>query len=109
MISRGREQEFAWLGELEVENSRQLWEFRERLREITGTPEFNPPHISLLYTLDHHTQRPRLDLDAVKPAAIVCQSAAQIGDAGFTRARPVVVGSDGEWTNVRSWKVIRAL
>jgi hypothetical protein len=94
---------------IEVENSRQLSDFRERLREIAGAPEFDPPHISLLYTLDHRTQRPRLDLDAVKLAAIACQSAAQIGDAGFTLARPVIVGCDGEWINVRSWKVIRAL
>lgn len=94
---------------IEVENSRQLSDFRERLREIAGAPEVDPPHISLFHTLDHHTQRPRPGLDAARLAAIACDCAARIGDAGFTLARPVVVSSDGEWTNVRSWKVIRAL
>jgi hypothetical protein len=94
---------------IEVENSRQLRKFRERLREIAGAPEFDPPHISLFYTLDHHTQQPRPDLDAAKLAAIARDCGAQIGDAGFTLGRPVVVRPDGEWANVRSWKVIRAL
>jgi hypothetical protein len=94
---------------IEVENSRQLCDFRKRLREIAGAPEVDPPHISLFYTLDHHTQCPRPGLDAAKLAAIACDCAARIGDAGFTLARPVVVSSDGEWTNVRSWKVIRGL
>jgi hypothetical protein len=94
---------------IEVEDGRELQELRERLREIAGAPEFDPPHISLLYTLDHHTQRLRLDLDAAKLTAIARDCAKRIGDAGFTLARPVIVSADGEWTNVRSWKVIRAL
>jgi hypothetical protein len=94
---------------IELENSRQLREFRERLREIAGAPEVDPPHISLFYALDHHTQRSRLDLDAAKLAAIARDCAARIGDAGFALGRPVFVRPEGEWTNVRSWRVIRAL
>jgi hypothetical protein len=37
---------------IEVENSPELREFRERLRDVVGAPPLIPPHISLLYTLD---------------------------------------------------------
>src|SRR5207237_9983631 len=47
---------------IEVENSAELREFRERLREIVGARQLLPPHISLLYTLDRDTQAPRPDL-----------------------------------------------
>src|SRR5215471_17022786 len=44
---------------IEIENSPELREFRERLRDIVGARELIPPHISLLYTLDRQRQRPR--------------------------------------------------
>jgi hypothetical protein len=34
---------------IEVENSAELREFRERLRDIVGAPTLIPPHISVLY------------------------------------------------------------
>jgi hypothetical protein len=39
---------------IEVKNSPELREFRERLRDIVGAPQLIPPHISLLYTLDRN-------------------------------------------------------
>jgi hypothetical protein len=49
---------------IEIENSPQLREFRERLCDIVGAPPLIPPHISLLYTLDRNSQAPRADFDA---------------------------------------------
>ena len=48
---------------IEVKNSPELREFRERLRDIVGAPQLIPPHISLLYTLDRNSQAPRPDFD----------------------------------------------
>ena len=49
---------------IEIENSPELREFRERLRDIVSAPPLIPPHISLLYTLDRNSQAPRPDFDA---------------------------------------------
>jgi hypothetical protein len=49
---------------IEVENNPALRKFRERLRDIVGTPALIPPHISLLYTLDRVSQVHRSDIDA---------------------------------------------
>jgi hypothetical protein len=46
---------------IEVENSAELREFREQLRDIVSAPPLIPPHISLLYTLDRNSQTPRPD------------------------------------------------
>jgi hypothetical protein len=94
---------------IEVEDAPALHEFRERLRTICGAPGFDPPHISLLYTLDRRSQRPRPDLDASTLPAIARDCAAQTPDREFVFARPVVVAPEGEWTNVQSWRVVRAL
>jgi len=94
---------------IEIEDTPQLHEFRERLRAICGAPELTPPHISLLYTLDRQTQQPRLDFDAERLAAIARDCTAQISEHRFTLARAVIKHSDGDWRNVRSWRVIRRL
>src|SRR5881275_3343493 len=75
---------------IEVENSLELREFRERLRDIVGAPSLIPPHISLLYTLDRVTQAPRADFDAARLQAIAASCAEAIEDTHLTLARPVV-------------------
>lgn len=94
---------------IEVENSPALREFRERLRDIVGAPPLIPPHISLLYTLDRVSQAPRPDLGAEILAAIAARCAAAIEDAEFNLARPVVNSAGGTETDVRNWRIIRAL
>src|ERR1700733_8172139 len=42
---------------VDVENHPELRAFREALRDITGAPEPEPPHISLLYTIDARENR----------------------------------------------------
>src|SRR5206468_6711866 len=65
---------------IEVENSPELREFRERLRDITGARQLIPPHISLLYTLDRDTEAPRPDLDAERLQEIAARCADAIDD-----------------------------
>ena len=93
---------------IEVENTPQLREFRERLREICGAPQFVPPHISLLYTIDRDRQDRRPDLDGPVLAGIAARCAAAIADTHFTLARPVANNSGGN-TDVRSWRATRGL
>ena len=94
---------------IEVENSPELREFRERLREIVGAPELIPPHISLLYTLDRDTQARRPDFDAERLQEIAARCADEIDDTHFTLGRPVVNNAGGGESNVRGWRAIREL
>ena len=94
---------------IEVENSPELREFRERLRDITGAPPLIPPHISLLYTLDRVSQMPRPEFDAERLEGIAARCAAEIRDTHFTLARPVVNNGGGGETMVRGWRVLREL
>jgi hypothetical protein len=94
---------------IEVENSPDLREFRERLRDIVGAPALTPPHISLLYTLNRDSQAPRPDIDAAMLAAIAARCTEAIKDTHFTLGRPVVKSAGGSQSDVRSWKVVRAL
>jgi hypothetical protein len=90
---------------IEVEDTPLLRRFREALRAICGAPPFDPPHISLLYTIDRQTQQPRPDLDAARLAAIARDCAARIAETGFTLSRPVAVGRTG----AASWQPIREI
>jgi hypothetical protein len=92
---------------IEVENSPELREFRERLRGITGAAPLIPPHISLLYMLDRISQGPRTDFDAERLKGIAACCAAEIRDTHVTLARPVVNNTGGGETNVRGWRVLR--
>ena len=94
---------------IEVKNSPELREFRERLRDIVGAPQLIPPHISLLYTLDRNSQAPRPDFDDERLKAIAAGCAEAIDDAHFTLGRPVVNSAGGGEHDVRSWNVIRSL
>src|SRR5712691_13389885 len=71
---------------IEVDNSPELREFRERLRDIVGAAALIPPHISLLYTLDRASQGHRPDLGAARLAAIAARCADAIEDLDFTLA-----------------------
>jgi 2'-5' RNA ligase len=93
---------------IEVENSAELREFRERLRDLVGAPPLTPPHISLLYTLDR-SQAPRPDFGAERLKTIAARCAEAIDDAHFTLGRPVVNSAGGGEADVRSWNVIRSL
>jgi hypothetical protein len=93
---------------IEVENSAELREFRERLRDVVGAPPLIPPHISLLYTLDQ-SQAPRPDFDAERLKTSAARCAEAIDDAHFTLGRPVVNSAGGGEADVRSWNVIRSL
>ena len=94
---------------IEVENTPELAAFRETLRRIAGAPEFEPPHISLLYTLDERAERTSWAADTTKLSAIAAECAALIEDDAFTLGDPVVVAPDGDWINIRSWKILRRL
>lgn len=94
---------------IEVENSPDLREFREKLRDIAGARELIPPHISLLYTIDATTQKPRSDFDAERLKRIAARCASEIQDTDFTLGRPVVNSAGGGETNVRGWKALREL
>ena len=99
---------------IEVENSAELREFRERLRDIVGAPPLTPPHIipphiSLLYTLDQKSQTPRPDFDGQRLRAIAAGCAESIDGAHFTLDGPVVTSAGGGEQDVHGWKVIRSL
>jgi 2'-5' RNA ligase len=94
---------------IEVENSAELREFRERLSDIVSAPPLIPSHISLLYTLDRDSQALRPDFDAQRLEAIATGCAEAIDDAHFTLGRPVVNSAGGGEQDVRSWNVIRSL
>src|SRR5215472_13798712 len=68
---------------IEIENSPELHEFRERLHDIVGAPPLIPPHISLLYTLDRHSQTPRPDFGVERLKAIAAGCADLIDDGPF--------------------------
>ncbi len=94
---------------IEVENTPQLQEFRERLRQICGAAPLIPPHISLFYTLDRESQAPRTDFDAAGLAAIAANCAAAIPDTAFTLGHPVANSTSAAQTDISSWRVIRRL
>ena len=94
---------------IEIENSPELREFRERLSDIVSAPRLIPPHISLLYTLDGNSQAPRPDFDAQRLKAIATGCGKAIDGAHFTLDRPVVNSAGGGEQDVRSWNVILSL
>jgi hypothetical protein len=94
---------------IEVENSPELREFREKLRDIVGGAPLIPPHISLLYTIDGVTQTPRPDFTAERLQAIAARCAEAIPDMQLTLARPIVNSAGAGATDVRGWRMIREL
>jgi hypothetical protein len=94
---------------IDVENSPELHAFRSALRDIAGAPEPEPPHISLLYTIAAQEQRVPWAADEARLRAIAAECAALIAATELVLGDPVVVAPDGEWTNIRSWRVVQQL
>lgn len=94
---------------IDVENAPALRDFRETLRRITGAGEPEMPHISLLYTLDEHGERTPWAADATRLSAIAAEGAVGVAEASFLLDKPVIVAPEGDWTNIRSWKIVREL
>ena len=92
-----------------VEDTPDLRTFRADLRLITGAVEPPPPHISLLYAVDETGRQPSWSSDEGALNHIAEECARQVEASEFVLDRPVIVAPDGQWTNVRSWRVVRAL
>jgi 2'-5' RNA ligase len=94
---------------INIENGPELASFREELRRITGAAEPEPPHISLLYTLGERGQRLGWLASEARLRTIAQECATLIDATEFVLDHPVVVAPDGDWTNIKSWKVLRKL
>jgi 2'-5' RNA ligase len=94
---------------IDVENTSELSSFREALRRIIGAAQPEPPHISLLYTIDKHGQRPGWWSSRTRLQAIAEECVARVKAIEFVLDHPVIVAPDGDWTNIKSWKLVREL
>jgi hypothetical protein len=94
---------------IEVEDTPDLRTFRDDLRRITGAAEPAPPHISLLYAVDQDGRQPDWSSDEAVLEGIAEECTRCLGAAEFLLDRPIIVATDGAWTNIRSWRVARTL
>jgi len=94
---------------IEIENTPELAAFRDTLRRMAGAPEFEPPHISLLYTIDAQRQPVGWGGDANRLEAIAADCASRVNETEFLLGDPVLVAPEGNWTNIESWRVLRKL
>ena len=94
---------------IEVEDTLELRKFRDDLRRITGAVAPPPPHISLLYAVDETHRQPTWSSDESALKSIAEECARRVEASEFVLDHPVIVAPDGEWTNIRSWRVMRTL
>ena len=94
---------------IDAEDTPLLRTFREDLRRVTGAVEPPPPHISLLYAVDATGRQPSWSSDKGALSRIAEECVRQVDGSEFVLDRPVIVAPDGEWTNVKSWRVVRVL
>jgi hypothetical protein len=94
---------------IDVEDTPDLRTFREDLRRITGAVEPPPPHISLLYAVDETGRQPSWSSDDRRLKSIAEECGRRVDASEFVLDRPVIVAPDGEWTNIKSWRVVRTL
>jgi len=94
---------------IDVEDMPDLRIFREDLRQITGAAEPPPPHISLLYAVNEDERQPSWSSDESILRSIAEECGRILDEREFVLDRPVIVAPDGEWTNIRSWQVVRTL
>jgi hypothetical protein len=94
---------------IDVEDTPDLQTFRGDLRRVTGAAEPAPPHISLLYAVDQAGRRPGWSSDEAVLEGIAEECARYLGAAEFILDHPVIVATDGAWTNIGSWRVARTL
>jgi 2'-5' RNA ligase len=91
---------------IDVEDNAELGAFREALRRISAAADLGPPHISLLYTIDPQGERLEWCSNDAKLRGLAQHCAAQIEASEFPLGDPVVIASEGDWTNVKSWRFI---
>jgi hypothetical protein len=94
---------------IDVEETPGLRMFRADLRRLTGAVEPPPPHISLLYGVDQTGRQPGWFADDGALSRITEECAREVDASEFVLDHPVIVAPDGEWTNIRSWRVVRIL
>ena len=94
---------------IDVETAADLQSFREDLRRITGAVEPHPPHISLLYSVEETGRQPSWSADESRLKTIAENCGRRVDAREFTLDRPVIVAPDGDWANIRSWRVVRRL
>ena len=94
---------------IQVEDTLDLRKFRDDLRQITGSVEPPPPHISLLYAVDENHRQPSWSSDESSLKSIAEECARRVEASEFVLDHPVIVAPDGEWTNIGSWRVMRTL
>lgn len=94
---------------IDLENTLELGTFRKGLRDITGGHEPEPPHISLVYPIDGRGTTTKWASSEEKLRAIAGECAALIETVEFVLDDPVIVTTDGSWTNIASWKTVRTL
>jgi hypothetical protein len=92
-----------------VEDVPGLRTFREDLRLITGAVEPPSPHISLLYAVDETGRQPSWSSDDGRLNSISEECGRRLEGNEFVLDHPVIVAPDGEWTNIKSWRVVRTL
>ena len=83
--------------------------FRDELRRITRAAVPPLPHISLLYAVEETGRQPKWmsDESRLKGIAEECEQRVEVSE--FILDRPVIVVPDGDWGNIRSWRVMRTL
>jgi 2'-5' RNA ligase len=94
---------------IEVEDTLDLRKFRDDLRRITGAVKPPSPHISLLYAVDETQRQPSWSSDENILKSIAEECTRRVEASEFLLDHPVIVAPDGEWTNIRSWQVMRTL
>jgi hypothetical protein len=94
---------------IDIQNVPELHNFRDGLRRITGAAPFEPPHISLLYTIDTAQNIVPWATDPAQLREIAADAAHRIHESEFTLDAPVIVITDGEWSNIASWTIHRQL
>lgn len=91
---------------IDVQDDAEFAAFREALRRIVGAADPTPPHISLLYTIDERGGRPGWWSNDTRLHGIAQECAPLIEATEFVLDYPVVVASDGDWTNIKSWRIV---
>jgi hypothetical protein len=94
---------------IDVEDEPAIRGFRQELSRIAGAVVPAPPHISLLYTVDADGQPLSWAASEPRLRAIAEDCAMRVAASEFVLGDPVVVAPDGDWANIRSWKVMRSL
>jgi hypothetical protein len=94
---------------IDVEDAPAIGAYREEMSRIAGAAIQAAPHISLFYTVDDRGQRPGWATSEARLGRIAEECAARVAAREFVLGDPVVVAPDGDWTNIRSWKVVRSL